>query len=254
MDVEKEINQQLFVNSYQSKLWNEVALERYELSPTKVRINDLVLVDKRGKPLTAWHTAERNIIMNANSIFSYSNKFENCASEKYFYKKLTDKDNLTGYPIESVILPMPGYGMEADCLPQTMKIRIEMDDMNVLLSKEQKSTAFRIPGAFRHLLSKPENVRYRQCTGDRRNEEAYQICNDKGNQLKEYKLPAQVEIFMKEGDNRLNEITGRVSTWDHAKADAKDNDNGYIQICFSLCSSTYATTYIEYLFSRLDVI
>ena len=250
----QKANQQLFVNSYQSRLWNDAALERYELSPTKAQSNDLILVDKQGQPLTAWHVAERNIIMNGNFISPYPNTpitQDLSQVDKYFYKQLTEDDDFTKYPIESVIIPMPGYETNKTCLPRNMNTQIEQDDMEILLSKEQKNAIFRIPGAFRHLLSKPTNVRYRRCSVGGKIEDSFRVCNNNGISIayENNKLSVQVENFMQEGDENLNKIISRVSPCN----DIDKENIGYIQICFALCSSTYATTYIENLLHRLDL-
>ena len=282
----QKANQQLFVNSYQSKLWNDAALERYNciMSPRKVQSNDLVLVDQEGNPITAWEAAESSIIMNGNFISSYINKGNGNViknynrTERYYYKKLIDKEDISKYPIESVILPLPGYETSVDCLPIKMKTQIDEDEMNILLSKQQKNAVFRVPGAYRHLLSKPTNVRYRCCDGNKdvgngnikgKNEGWHlpsRIDDYSGNQ--EYKLPINVEHFMHLGDDQLNDIVHRVSSRQTDRNDNNHKDDGddkggddfddesesYIQICFSLCSSTYATTYIESLLDRLDAL
>ena len=278
-------NQQLFVNSYQSLLWNrdaEIRLNSCDLSfDTAARFNDIVLVDKLGHAISSWDVAKQNIILNAKDIKIWTGEKSNLESfdpqkqkqnqSEYYYHVVTqEEDRDKNFPVESVIIPLPGYSAY---IPPSMLKQIQADGMETLIKGDQKSEITRVPGAYRHLVSSPLNLKYRSNLIDMYKWNS--IEHGEGHFLHYKNFPFSSNVQKAYENNLLDRLLSDLDKSSdygglspdltevpynemgnkHAESIAevtnKDNDEKFIQLGFSLCSSTYATTYIDHLISRL---
>ena len=269
----QKATQALFVNSYQSYVWNSAAEVRLKSEyQSFAKPGDLVLVNHAGTPQSAWHVAEQNIIMNADHIGIWN---ATAQESFYFYHKVGSSDKL--YPIESVIIPLPG---EETCITDEVKSILENDGMNNLLSSGKKSSAIRLPGAYRHLLTSPLNIRYRFGNGNNYWSHWNELhLEEKSiNHFKNFRFGRDIEESFSSGimetlldhidetspDGKLSsELTSsQLVDYMNAKGNVENRvlpaersllnseTSSHIQLGFSLCSSAYATVYIDNILAR----
>ena len=245
-----------------------------------------------GNPQTAWHVAKANIMLNADCLPAWHRHADTNRRFEYFYREVTDADMAAGerFPLEAVVLPVLGSSTPVSA---AMRDRLVRDGMlDALTSTAQRE----YPGAYRHLISCPLNLRYRLRTDDDDrwtdwtelhhprthvmhfsnfpfSAEVEELCIDGRLDKLLYAISnssevtglsavlAQDEIFDVKVPTMASRRIGQIGQ--EEKQDARINNDESslsdqnkrrcccVQVGFSLCSSTYATTYIEQLIKRV---
>ena len=140
----------LFVNAYQSQLWNDGA--EYLTNRGGVEEGDLVLVNNQNEPLSAWDVGRLNIIMTGSKLKM------NVGEKAYVRKVSADAYDRKCFPVSSLVLPLAGDAVEAD---ERMWQRIQDDGLNILIDGSNTDSLLRLPGAYRHVYVNARNVRVR---------------------------------------------------------------------------------------------
>ena len=303
----------------------------------------MVLVDLHGLPLTAWHVAARNITLTANSIKPWNIHDHNPTPQSVIdrsaqspvtptpttvatattatttttsttktgtlpsaYHHLVGPACLGQYPIESVILPLPGVCTPNDTVPSPLMTQMVQDGVSeILLEATHKDRLFRLPGAYRHLLTSAKNVRVvydnEWCAvGDvggisgavdaigSANEETVRRSNtdtllgrplvsiDQGIKTTngaieimtgtagEFPFVDRVEEMWNNGEllslladagmEFMNAGKQPSSSSPSIRDDDQVDDEGsVVRVSFSLCASTYATTFLEHLRDVINI-
>ena len=159
----------LYINSYQSQLFNlattNLCTERgfsslsSSLSTTSalVKEGDFVLLGPNQEPLTAWDVSNRNIIMSASNFYNNDdNEKENSEQIKmnkaFIHRVTKEEEELKLYPLEAAVLPLPGYAtLPCDYITQLI-------DVSNLLTGDHPDKLYRLPGAYRHIITCAKNV------------------------------------------------------------------------------------------------
>ena len=177
----------LYINSYQSQLFNlastNLCMER-GFTPTSTSTSthilnsaqegDLVLVGPNQEPLKAWDVSNRNIIMSASNFKNNKNNNNNdndndedndkkTNMNKAFIHIVTkDEEESKCYPMEAVVLPLPGCStLPCNYITQLLDHDNENKDQiydSNLLSGNHPDKLYRLPGAYRHVLTSAKNV------------------------------------------------------------------------------------------------
>jgi tRNA(Glu) U13 pseudouridine synthase TruD len=151
----------LYVNAYQSQLWNDMASEREAKAKRAphAQEGELVLVDANKAPLTIWDVGPQNISLTANQIPLWSDDFLDDLSvdAKAYVHIVNAVEALTAtYSLEALILPLPGH---STVIPAKMMKTLTSDDMGALIRGDHENTMYRLPGAYRHVFASARNVR-----------------------------------------------------------------------------------------------
>ena len=150
--------------------------------------------------------------------------------------------------------------------------QIHADGMETLIKGDQKSEITRVPGAYRHLVSSPLNLKYRSNLNDMYKWNSLEHGEGHFLYYKNFPFSSNVQTAYENNliDRLLSDLE-KSSGYGVLSPDLtevpynemghkhesivsegkEDNNEKYIQLGFSLCSSTYATTYIDHLKSRL---
>ena len=275
----------LFVNSYQSLLWNECVEQRLQLirscehgEEDAVAVEgDVVLVDAAKNPLTAWSlTHKKYTTTNSDRVDHWTAKAKPlCVSttktrssievHKLYYHSVTrDDEDRKLYPMTSVVLPLPG---DAAVIPAVMRRRLVDDGTLALVHGNHSNSLFKLPGAYRHVLSQVKNLRYQvediSSSVDRRTwgnwstviydvDESSLFAKEVETKWRNQMIPSLLDrIYPTDTSpylsrSLLEDITA-VETNASISGRSYFDEDGVIRLAFSLCSSSYATTYLDWL-------
>ena len=271
----------LFVNSYQSLLWNECVEQRLQLvrsyesrKDTAAVEGDIVLVDAAKNSLTAWSlTHKKYTTTNSDRVDHWTLKAKPlCVStaktessievhKLYYHVVTSDDEDRKLYPMTSVVLPLPG---DAAIIPADMRRRLIHDGTLALVHGNHSNSLFQLPGAYRHILSQVKNLRYRvediSSSTDRRTwgnwstvifdaDESSLFAKEVEMKWRNQMIPSLLDrIYPTDTSpylsrSLLEDITADASSSGRTYFD----EDGAIRLAFSLCSSSYATTYLDWL-------
>jgi tRNA(Glu) U13 pseudouridine synthase TruD len=291
---------QLFVNAYQSEIFNsqarDIFLERIvgegedgggirstesvsesltrvlsaQAQQAQARAGDVVLLDRDGRALTAWDVSLKNVTLVANAVPLFeavhcdSGELKRLKSGKRqgFVHIVTKEEEHSGaYTLDNVVGVLPGHHTEGMGLHNVAASRINADGCRVLLTGEHDDSVFRLPGAYRHVISRARNFRVvRASVGDDGGDDDAAVGDHRSSDTDEEILPVhgfsdRAEAMMADGTLAQLVRTLR-SLRSVMKASKKGGDNGNYQskgegdeggaavdLLFSLCSSSYATTF-----------
>jgi len=155
----------MYVHSYQSFVWNQMASERVELFGIDHPVpGDLVAIETLKKEdeissIDSEKSEKENEILE-NSLVTE----EDIAEEKISYrvKIVTEEDvHANTYQIEQVVLPLPGYSIQYPThkIGERYREIITSDGLNPdNLRHDYKE--YSLPGSYRKLIAKPQNLNY----------------------------------------------------------------------------------------------
>lgn len=276
----------LFVNSYQSLLWNECVEQRLkklirshehgEDAPVAVE-GDIVLVDAAKSPLTAWSlTHKKYTTTNSDRVDHWTSKAKplcvttvktkgNIEVHKMYYHSVTrDDEDRKLYPMTSVVLPLPG---DAAVIPADMRRRLVDDGTLALVHGNHSNSLFQLPGAYRHVLSQVKNLRYRVedissstyrrmwsnwSTVSNDADESSLFAKEVETKWRNQMIPSLLDRIYPTGTSpylsrSLLEDINAVETDASNSGRTYFDEDDVIRLAFSLCSSSYATTYLDWL-------
>lgn len=248
----------LFVNAYQSHLFNlraqETAGRAREgpssggllLASARACEGDLVLVDSSGSPLTAWDVSERNISMIGNAVPPLEDAHSRGGKKprQAYYHTTTAADERDGvYGLESVIAVLPGY---ATAKSSWIEKHLSQDGCGGLLKGGHSDGMYRLPGAYRHVISQARN--FRASAGALNFPE--QVGEGGGGETPRQSYSDTVEAMYNDG--RLGGVVrGLRRSMERRACDEGEKgvagvsrDEAAVELLFSLCASSYATSFV----------
>ena len=270
----------LFVNAVQSALWNTVVAKRCGGSSagSSAREGDLVLLDESGVALTAWDTSRQNVNLVANRVALAGEAIQISAEEQSPQARIhvvTAAQAKEGrYSLDAVVEALPG---DRTVVSAAMRACVEAAGMELLLnSSMQTDVMFRLPGAYRHVLTQARHVHYRVPSESSSWIAASNECGNGGNghgddmrvmvrrQWESGRLASFLDSIYQSTPPQGNELPPRLCTPQPNSDRNSDSDSsaiinsaehgrplkgmeGAIQISFSLPQSCYATTFLELL-------
>ena len=140
----------LFVESWQSSVWNELARRRVELHGYRVIAGDTVLISKTegpaggagGKPVSAWDFAQLPF-------------------EGFTVHEVTESESLEEcYSMEHVVVPLLGMDVRMPAWAPSLLDQgaLVPNDLTHILKHGHKQRTFTLKGSYRFLLVKPKQV------------------------------------------------------------------------------------------------
>lgn len=281
------------------------------------REGDIVLVNKFKQPLSAWDCSERNICLVANAVPSYRDKFEKrqatdgddtndtsgdgeededvlnddtavgIPSRRSYYYVVAASDVLEKvYKLTHVVLPLPGYATywpseETTNTACSVSSTLSRDKCNVLKTGDHSDKAYRVPGAYRHMITMAKNVKVFDTASSvpllepddddksKSSERQGDAFASRVEHLWENKRLLSLIQSMKAANPNImntnshhshngnsNGYSGGNSGGDDEKSEGvvgtgdgrmirQEQSEDYIDLLFSLCASSYATTFID---------
>ncbi|KAL3320282.1 multisubstrate pseudouridine synthase 7 [Cichlidogyrus casuarinus] len=197
----------LYVHSYQSLIWNKVVSRRISTHGLKVLVGDLVM-------------AKENLVKAGEKHSMDADESQNDWHESKKIITVTE-DSLEKYQLDQVLLPIPGHAIlypSNECAQYYNDLFAEDSISSAMFKHRIKD--FSLPGSYRNILVKPQDIAYEFVT------------------YKDLNLTlVQTDIDL------LNQV--------EADGDSTDKSNLALKISFSLPKSSYATMALREISSKI---
>jgi tRNA(Glu) U13 pseudouridine synthase TruD len=265
------------------------------------REGDIVLVNKLKQPLSAWNCSEKNICLVANAVPSYRDKFEKrdagnsngydadadadadadlvdtettigIPSRRAYYYVVNASDALERtYKLSHVVLPLPGYATywpSHETSGISVSHTLSKDKCGVLKLGDHSVRAYRVPGAYRHMITMAKNVKVFDTAtihsddNDGDGDENICVQGDTFARRVEHLWKNKRLVSLIHSMKAMNPPLGNTNHGNSGLAEEEEEKSSnmdagdrqatkleksedYIDVLFSLCASSYATTFID---------
>ncbi|KAI9907539.1 hypothetical protein PsorP6_016537 [Peronosclerospora sorghi] len=143
----------MYTHAYQSYVWNSMASDRLTLfSRNSPVIGDLVI---------PYDSFTEDLVSEDESDARLTKKTKK-GSETLANAILVTPENLSQYSIYDVVLPLPGYNVRypEHSLKERYDELMKKDNVDFFSLERATNSEYHLPGSYRHLLKKPEDVTY----------------------------------------------------------------------------------------------
>lgn len=271
---------QLFVNALQSHIFNAQCEEVYgrlerergecRSSVLKSQMQrhgalegDLVLRDVAGAPLSAWDVSERNITMTANAVPVYdasrnvdSSNGKSATRRAYVHTVTQNEANSRAFGLECVLGVLPGSATAAKGRYKEMIGQ----GCDALTTASHSDGLYRMPGAYRHIISSARNFRACRSSSSDPRETRAGVSTPLGQNTERGKdsghrhgdsFSSTVEELASSG--KLAALISQLQSTRVAPKRGGEEEGGReerpqgpgVELTFSLCASSYATSFTD---------